>query len=359
MSVDWRQLQRWNIPESALPAGTLVLHREPTLWQRYWQYIIAISAVIAVQTLLIVGLLWQRARRRKAESAIRESEAAFPARHQHGAGDDLDVRSRSFVQLLQQAVARFHRAAARRRAGRPAGRRACIRKTDGHVWRHYARAFDLRESFQLQYRLRRHDGEFRWIFDIGRAAVQRRRFLCRLHRFLPGHHGTQAGRRGAGQRRRQVDRWRRSRNALALRESCTTTSTSNSRSCRCRSTNSARIHQIRSLRSRPGSKRLEVAAADISTSVNALSHRLHSSKLEYLGLVAALRSFCREFSEQHHVDVTFSHDPIPDELAAGDLAVPVPRRAGGTGQRVEAQRRQVVLRSPEVVPWRDSSERPR
>ena len=48
--------------------------------------------------------------------------------------------------------------------------------------------------------------------------------------------------------------------------------------------------------------------------MNALSHRLHSSKLEFLGLVGALRSFCREFSDQHHVDVTFSHDPIPDSL---------------------------------------------
>jgi len=55
-------------------------------------------------------------------------------------------------------------------------------------------------------------------------------------------------------------------------------------------------------------------ASDISTSVQALSHRLHSSKLEYLGLVAALRGFCREFSDQHHVEVTFSHSPLPDSL---------------------------------------------
>jgi signal transduction histidine kinase len=49
-------------------------------------------------------------------------------------------------------------------------------------------------------------------------------------------------------------------------------------------------------------------------SINALSHRLHSSKLEYLGLVAALRGFCREFSDQHRVTVNFSHDAVPDDL---------------------------------------------
>src|SRR5207237_817271 len=71
VSVDSRQLRRWNIPESALPPGTRVLYREPTIWQRYWKYILAASAVMAVQAFLIVGLLWQRARTRKAEAVLR------------------------------------------------------------------------------------------------------------------------------------------------------------------------------------------------------------------------------------------------------------------------------------------------
>ena len=62
--VDWRQLRRWNIPESALPLATIVLYRQPTVWERYRKYVLAGVAVIILQSLLIVGLLWQRARRR-------------------------------------------------------------------------------------------------------------------------------------------------------------------------------------------------------------------------------------------------------------------------------------------------------
>jgi signal transduction histidine kinase len=45
--------------------------------------------------------------------------------------------------------------------------------------------------------------------------------------------------------------------------------------------------------------------------VQALSHRLHSSKLEYLGLTAAARSFCKELSEKAKVEVQFQHSAVP------------------------------------------------
>jgi signal transduction histidine kinase len=49
----------------------------------------------------------------------------------------------------------------------------------------------------------------------------------------------------------------------------------------------------------------------ISKDVQGLSHRLHSSKLEYLGLATAANSFCKELAGQSKVDVQFSHAGIP------------------------------------------------
>ena len=51
--------------------------------------------------------------------------------------------------------------------------------------------------------------------------------------------------------------------------------------------------------------------ADLGKDIQALSHRLHSSKLEYLGFVSTAKSFCRELSEQRNVQIEFRHSDMP------------------------------------------------
>jgi len=56
---------------------------------------------------------------------------------------------------------------------------------------------------------------------------------------------------------------------------------------------------------------------EISDDVQALSHDLHSSKLEYLGLVAGIRSWCKDFGERHKLQIDFRGDvpsPIPPAI---------------------------------------------
>jgi formate hydrogenlyase transcriptional activator len=73
VKVDWRELRRWSINESRLPPGSVVGFRSPSMWEQYHWYIIGALAIIALQTLLIVGLLLHRARRLRAERELRES----------------------------------------------------------------------------------------------------------------------------------------------------------------------------------------------------------------------------------------------------------------------------------------------
>jgi signal transduction histidine kinase len=46
-----------------------------------------------------------------------------------------------------------------------------------------------------------------------------------------------------------------------------------------------------------------------------LSHELHSAKLQYLGIVGAMRGFCREFGEQQKVDVDFQTHDLPTSVS--------------------------------------------
>jgi signal transduction histidine kinase len=55
--------------------------------------------------------------------------------------------------------------------------------------------------------------------------------------------------------------------------------------------------------------------SDLTGDVQALSHELHPSLLDNLGLVTAVKSFCREFSEQHAAEVEFADRNIPDSLS--------------------------------------------
>jgi formate hydrogenlyase transcriptional activator len=64
---NWRQLRRWGINEDKLPPGSIIRNKETSVWENYKWYIIGAIVLIIFQTLLIAGLLIQRARRRRAE----------------------------------------------------------------------------------------------------------------------------------------------------------------------------------------------------------------------------------------------------------------------------------------------------
>jgi len=68
--VDWRQLRRWNIAESRVPAGTVVRFRTPSAWDRFGPYFVAAAVLLIAQSVLIGTLLIQRARRRQAEADL-------------------------------------------------------------------------------------------------------------------------------------------------------------------------------------------------------------------------------------------------------------------------------------------------
>ena len=73
--ADWRELRRHGISEARLPAGTALKFRNPGLWERYRHYVLIAGAILFAQTGLIVGLLAQAVRRRRAEEQVNRSQS--------------------------------------------------------------------------------------------------------------------------------------------------------------------------------------------------------------------------------------------------------------------------------------------
>ena len=74
---DWRELHRWGIDEANLPPGSIVRYKEFSVWELYKWRIVGAFVLIILQALLILWLLVNRAKRRKAEEASKLSEVRY------------------------------------------------------------------------------------------------------------------------------------------------------------------------------------------------------------------------------------------------------------------------------------------
>jgi PAS domain S-box-containing protein len=309
--VDWRQLRRWGLDEKRLPVGTLVRFHEASVWGIYKWYIIGGLVLILAETLLILGLVLQRARARRAEIQLRESEGRFRLVANTApvmiwtAGTDrkcsyvnktwLDFTGRTLeAELGDGWLERVH----------PDDSNRCLQT--------YTEAFKQRESFELQYRLRRKDGEYRWVLadgvprfnpdgafagyigsciDITERKLAEESLATIGRRLIEAH---EAERTWIGRELHDDINQRLALLAIAL-----------DRWSHDASTNEV-TELVRHTRAR---------ITEIAQDVQALSHRLHSSKLDYLGLATAAKSFCRELSEKTKVEIGFEYAGIPHTLS--------------------------------------------
>ncbi|HMD09029.1 MAG TPA: ABC transporter substrate binding protein [Candidatus Acidoferrum sp.] len=440
---DWNQLQRWHIPEKKLPPGSIVLYRDLGAWQRYKRYIIVAIFVVFAETLLVLALLWQRARRRKVEAELHESqdrlkgivasatdaiiaiddaqrivlfnvsaEKMFNCRAQEAVGSPIErfipqrfraahsthirqfgetgetnramgtlgtlwalrangdefpievsisqvdtARKKLFTVILRDITERKRTEGALRESEQrfrlvadtaPAliwmsgTDKLCIffnkgwldftgrtmEEELGEGWAAgvhpddleyclgtYSGAFDARMDFELEYRLRRFDGEYRWLVDYGVPRFETDGTFC-------GYIGS------------CVDITERKSSEESLQNL-------SGRLIRAHEEERARIarelhddfsqrlallgiglgqlwNELPESEVQERIKLLDMlkGTQEMSSDLHALSHQLHSSRLEHVGLVPALNGLCKELGEKYKIEVHF---------AAREFALSIPK----------------------------------
>jgi PAS domain S-box-containing protein len=183
----------------------------------------------------------------------------------------------------------------------------------------YVEAFDQRRPFSMEYRLLRYDGEYHWITDSGSP------------RFLPD--GTFAGYIGCcvdihDRKALEFARLDLARRLMSAQEAERTRVARELHDGIGQEIALLGIQMQRvaaSITQEPQvlSARMQKLYADLTAiglHVSRLSHQLHSSELEYLGLSVAITQLCREFSEQYSIKVVCACTHIPTKLE-NDIAL--------------------------------------
>jgi PAS domain S-box-containing protein len=183
-----------------------------------------------------------------------------------------------------------------------------------HCLRTYEGAFDRREPFAVEYRLRRHDGEYRWMLDMGAPRYDAQGVFL-------GYIGSCidiTDRFRAEQRLRELSGRLLAAQEEEFRRLARELHDDVSQQMALLAIELEQLGREPAAGPDDVSRRLHELwqrTTEISSDVYRLSHELHPSRLETLGLVATVKSCCREFSDQHHIPVQFKEDGVPQGIS--------------------------------------------
>jgi PAS domain S-box-containing protein len=309
---DWRELQRWGVAAARLPPNSLIRFEPPGVWQRFRWLIVAAASTLLAQTLLIAALVANRVKRRRTEQALRESEERF--RLLANAAPVMIWMSGSDMRCTDFNVPWLSFTGRTLAMEQGNGWLDGVHRDDVDRWMQtYEQALQRRAPFRMEYRLRRFDGVYRWILNIGEP------------RFTPdgsfsGYIGSaiditelkaaRATLSNLNRRLMEAQEQERTRVARELHDDVGQRMT-------LLSIDLMQLEQILPNPSGEARQRLIGLQGDVaalSKDIQGISHRLHSAKLELLGITVAAGSLCSDVASQRGVTVDYAHENVPAHL---------------------------------------------
>jgi PAS domain S-box-containing protein len=313
---DWRALRRWGLKGAALPAGSVVLNRQPTLWEAYGRYIWGGIFLLLAEGLLILELLRQRERESAAERHLRESEDKLRLILESTAeaifGIDLEGRCtfcnpacfralgyEHVEEILgrdMHSLLRDHRGDAplppveEWRFLQATRTGAGVHADDEVLWRANGTSFPAEYWCYPQRRGREIVGAVVAFVDITQRKMSEAALASVSGKLI------------------EAQEQERSRIARELHDDV-------GQRLALLAIELAQLQKGPAYSSEfPGRiGQLQKRTTEIAADIQSLSHELHSPRLQFLGIAAAMSGFCKEFGAQQKVEIDFeTHDlPIP------------------------------------------------
>jgi PAS domain S-box-containing protein len=177
----------------------------------------------------------------------------------------------------------------------------------------YTSAFDARIPFEIEYRLRRFDGNFRWILDYGVPRFEPSGVFCGYigscidindRKSAEGSLRELGGRLIAAQEEERTRIARELHDDLGQRTALALVDLDLLNEDHPRLSGQVKKHL----------STLTKVVRDLSSDISRISHRLHPSRLDILGAAAAVRGLCAELSEQHALQIHFVGRNVPRNL---------------------------------------------
>jgi PAS domain S-box-containing protein len=163
---DARQLERWGVSERSLPAGSVVLFRQPSIWEEHGKAIGLGVGVISLESLLVAGLVFQLRRRRRVERDLARAETRYRTVADFTHDWEFWQRADGTFEYVSPACERV--------SGHPPEDfldsillERLVHEDDLSAWRaHQSLALAGQEPPPIEYRIRTRAGETRWVRQV-------------------------------------------------------------------------------------------------------------------------------------------------------------------------------------------------
>jgi len=174
----------------------------------------------------------------------------------------------------------------------------------------YSASFDTRVDFEMEYRLRRFDGEYRWIVDFGVPRFESDGTFCGYIGSCVDITERKSSKESLQNLTGRLIHAQEEERARIVRELHDDFSQSLALQCNDLEQLQKRLPEKEVGERARLLKMLERSKA-MCADIRSLSHELHSSKLEFVGLVPAVSGLCEEIGEQYKIEVRFTERGIP------------------------------------------------